>query len=735
MFGLFKPQTVAIQDAKILYSKGNFKKALSVCRSFLDLNKDDFDAMNLLGDIYYKSGDKTKSLEVFKELASSTEADKYLDRSIAVTKKIIRIFPEQYDLYRKLSKLFEKKGIIAEQLKVLYELANIYEQKGLTDKVIDILKEVAEIDRSNIENYKTIITKLNKYGKTYDVCKFMYYCLELCNKNNDYNSLKFFTEIAITNKCDLTDSIFLAIKYFENHPEHNELFKKFSETFFKKNYNKELFETYAKIFNYSENKSFYNNIIDLYKKCEVFDYVLGNTLETDYQEFKRIFNAIKDLPDYDFHHDFGNIVGKYCTKVEDIDLLETMLVIATRSESEKNKLSIYEQMIKIYEAQGLTEKVIRIKNILDDASFNVVKTADIEEKTGKNINVESYFETAESKDEFVLDLGNDDLKMSEIELDLTSFEPSYKDSKENTVADQSLVSDKDTSSDFNMVEPSDKSTENRYGEINMDIDLGAFDVSEEIAVAEPEQTSVVKPEKISADLPQFESLEDKIAKIKNMMVNNNLSEAQRQLDELLLDFPDEEKVKDLASEIIFYEDENIQEAGLVSKTEVEDIRSDFQKVASAIRQSINQVVSPDDYETHYDLAIAYMEMELFDDAIEELKKSATGEKKYESLFLMGECYKRSGFFDDAINIHKLVIMDYDERDKLLNSLYEIGSLLEEKGEGASSKKYFEKVYNLDSNFRDIKTRFKNPTSPKINFIDSSPKIEVEKTKKKKVSFL
>lgn len=729
MFGLFKPKPVAIQDAKILYSKGNFKKALSVCRSLLDINKNDFDAMNLLGDIYYKSGDKTKALEVFKELASSTEADKYLDRSIAVTKKIIRIFPEQYDLYRKLSKLFEKKGIVPEQLKVLYELADIYEQKGLTDKVVDILKEVAEIDRSSIENYKAIITKLNKYGKSYDLCKFMYYCLELCDKNNDYNSLKFFIEIAISNKCDLTDSIFLATNYFENHPEHSELFKKFSENFFKKSYNKELFETYAKIFNYSDNKEFYDNIIELYRKYEVFDYVLENTLETDYQEFKRVFNVIKDLPDYDFHHDFGKIAGKYCTKIEDIELLEDMLVIATRSESEKDKLSVYEQMIKIYEAQGLTEKVNRIKNILDDASFNVTETVDVEEKTGKNINVESYFETVESKDEFVLDLGDDDLKMSEIELDLTSFEPSHEDSKENTVTDKSSVSDKDTSSDFSIAESSEESTENRYGEIDMDIDLGAFDVSEKIALAEPEQASVVEPKTNSVVPTLFESLEDKIAKIKNMMLNNNFSEAKRHLDEMLLDFPDEEKLKDLASEIIFYEDGNIKKTGLVSKTEVEDIRSDFQKVASAIRQSINQLVSPDDYETHYDLAIAYMEMELFDDAIEELKKSATGEKRYESLFLMAECYKRSGFFDDAINIHKLVIMDYDERDKLLNSLYEIGSLLEEKGEGASSKKYFEKVYNLDSNFRDIKTRFKSPTS------QSSPKIEVEKTKKKKVSFL
>lgn len=746
MFGLFKPKTAAIQDAKVLYSKGNYKKALSVCRKYLDTNKNDFDATNLLGDIYFHSGDKTKSLEVFKELASSTEADKYVDRSIAVTKKIIRIFPEQYDLYRKLSKLFEKKGVKAEQLKVLYELADIYKKKGFADKVIDILKEIIEIDRDNIESYKAIIKELTQSGKSQDVCKFMYYCLELSYKNKDYGSTEFFTDIAISNNCDLSQSIHYAAKFFEKHTEHAEIFKNFSIKFFEKNYDKELFKSFIKFLPYSDNESLYNKIIDLHKKSEVFDYILQNKLKDKFSEFKEIFNRIKDLPDYDFNPEFGNLAGKFSSEVDDQELLDTMLVIANRSNSEKDKLIIYNRMITVYEAQGLEEKAQRIKNLLEnDGSEGIIEADETlvkNDKPLKSLDVDSYFDTGDSKEEFVLDLDGESFNSSDIELDLTSFEPS------DVKATESVVDTKQFEHDDNIQKTADKrdektvsdkipnetfSSDPAEGGINIDIDLGAFDVAEDENNEAKLSEHYGEDFEIHADIPEIESLEDKIEKIRTLLKKQKLSEAQQKLDVLLLDYPDDEKVKDLASEIVFYEDEDKEGSKKAVKADVEDIRSDFQKVASAIRQSINQVVSPDDYETHYDLAIAYMEMELYDDAIEELKKSATEEKRYESLFLMGECYKRSKIFDDAVNIHKLIIMDYDEKDKLLNSLYEIGSLLEEKGEGASSRKYFEKVYNLDSGFRDINIKYKKVGQD--NFIDSSAKSIVDKPKKRKVSFL
>ena len=166
-------------------------------------------------------------------------------------------------------------------------------------------------------------------------------------------------------------------------------------------------------------------------------------------------------------------------------------------------------------------------------------------------------------------------------------------------------------------------------------------------------------------------------------------------------------------------------------TESEFLDSTESEVIDGIRKGIAEKVSPDDYETHYDLALAYFEMELLEDAIEEFKKASYGDKKYESLYMLAECYKKLRKYDSAINIHKLILADFDDIEKIKNSLYELGSIYEEQGELAFAKLYYEKLANLDPDFRDV--------SKKLGAIDESKEEEEEeissKSKKKKISFL
>ena len=164
-----------------------------------------------------------------------------------------------------------------------------------------------------------------------------------------------------------------------------------------------------------------------------------------------------------------------------------------------------------------------------------------------------------------------------------------------------------------------------------------------------------------------------------------------------------------------------------------DILQDFRKVAASMRNSVNAQVRPDDYETHYDLAMAYMEMELYDEALEELKKSAVGNKRYESLYLMAECYKRMKQIEDAVNVHKLIIIDYNDQEILKNSLYEMALILESNGDKSSALNYFSKIYSLDANFRDVKLRIDSKAIIKSKSKDTD---SIDNTKKKKkISFL
>ncbi|UOD34388.1 hypothetical protein DSN97_09525 [Deferribacteraceae bacterium V6Fe1] len=747
-FGSKKEKNITIQEVKALYTKGNYKAALSSCKKYLEQEKNDFDATNLLGDIYYKMGDKTKSLEIFKQLAASMEEDKYVDRAIAVTKKIIRLFPEQYDMYRKLSKLFEKKDIKAEQLDVLYDLADIYEKKGLDDKAIDILKEIAEIDRNSILNYKRIIKKLQQFGKKYDICKFMHYCVELAHKNNDSEALQFFCEAAIESECEFKSYLKYTVDYFRKNSEKNDIFVKYAEEFLLEEFDREVFSYYLTLKPLESNLQFYNKIKSKHRAYDIYLPILSYLLDFDLNEFKLEINEIVNLPEYDFKEDLPKLAEVFYDKVNDPEILDMLVVLASKGSMKELQLNIYKKLTDIYKELGDTVKANNIEKYINELTYSAT---DSDQKSNDIELGATYDSFAEGENVLNIDTETD---FGDIDLELTSFDMDDEkvaldldlDAKEdgslelelnnkNTEEDNSIDLDLDfsTPEEANDLDLSNENIELNKDDVDIEINLDEFGVNEETEIEDifDNVDDVELKRDDTNDYVEDDNVTKQITYVKNLIENKKYEEARTEVDQLIILYPDNEEIKDIAAKLILAEtDSAVKEVN--KKTDISEIVTDeFKTIANNIRASIDEQVSEDDYETHYDLAIAYMEMELFEDAVNELKKSATGAKKYESLFLLAECYKRMGLIDDAVNVHKLIVVDYEEKEKLLNSLYEIGLLLEMKNDSVTANNYFEKVHRLDPNFRDIKDKYNQISD--ISFEENRG--GDEKKKKKKISFL
>jgi len=717
-FGLKKDKDINLQDVKLLYTKGNYKAALSKCKQYLEKHKNDFDATNLLGDIYYHLGDRTKSLEIYKELADLMEEDKYLDKSIALTKKIIRLFPEQYDLYRRLSKLFAKKNLKAEQLNVLYELSEICEKNDLSDKSIEIFKEIAEIDRENIESYKKIVKKMYDFGKKNDVCKFMYYCLELSYNKKDFEALHYFCNIALECNCDLKDSVKFTVNFFNNHPEHKEVFIKYAKGYLTENFDREVFSLLIKYLPYENETAFYATLKDKYKKYEIYSFLLSNC-DPEGEKFKSLINEINNLPNYEFDPNLTKLCNEFYEKVSDPETLDLLLILASKGDLKDIQIAIYEKLAQIYKELNEIDKAESIEKYINELKYSDFTKTYEKEKVDESKDIGIDFET----ESLELDIHTYE------EIDLDSFDTSFH---------------------------KDELSENEFREIGLenqfDLDIAEEDVNKEAKDGDKSSDFDIEIdlddleiiEKDEAKESKGVSVENEIQEIETLMASNNISEARNKLDAVLLKYPDHEKLKDIATSLIFLESEfSNNEEERETKNITKSIKSDFSKITESIKKSITEQISEDDYETHFDLANAYMEMELYEDAISELKKSATGNKKYESLYLMGECYKRLGEYDNAINVHKLIIVEYEEKEKILNSLYEIGIILELKGDKNFAQDYFEKVYNINPEFREIKDKYNYRKKSEKSSSESSIKNEnlfkdessKDKKKKKKISFL
>jgi tetratricopeptide (TPR) repeat protein len=126
------------------------------------------------------------------------------------------------------------------------------------------------------------------------------------------------------------------------------------------------------------------------------------------------------------------------------------------------------------------------------------------------------------------------------------------------------------------------------------------------------------------------------------------------------------------------------------------------------RAVVEKQIGEEDFDTHYDLGIAYKEMGLYDDAIHEFKMvmRAAG-KEVLCHTMIGLCFAEKGQQTEAIGQFKkaLYVEAISEREQL--SLYfELGASYERLQDWREALYYYEKVAKKDQKFRDVERRIR-----------------------------
>jgi tetratricopeptide (TPR) repeat protein len=112
---------------------------------------------------------------------------------------------------------------------------------------------------------------------------------------------------------------------------------------------------------------------------------------------------------------------------------------------------------------------------------------------------------------------------------------------------------------------------------------------------------------------------------------------------------------------------------------------------------------------HYNLGIAYKEMDLLEDAITEFQLAAKDPNRFpDCCNWLGICFREKGMAKLAVKWYqKGVDAAGSNTDQLLGLLYGLGEAYEEAGDLESSLDTFTDVYGLNSEYRDIAAKIKN----------------------------
>ena len=136
-----------------------------------------------------------------------------------------------------------------------------------------------------------------------------------------------------------------------------------------------------------------------------------------------------------------------------------------------------------------------------------------------------------------------------------------------------------------------------------------------------------------------------------------------------------------------------------------DEEADFADMLRKFKQGIAENVDPQDYQSHYDLAIAFKEMGLIDEAIGEFQKAlGSSTNRLPAYEALGQCFMDKGQFKLAASILARALTERASDDQLVGVLYLLGRAAEALGNSQDAISYYQRVFVVDIEFRDIAQR-------------------------------
>ncbi len=148
---------MAFEIAKVLkaaekfLSQGKINAAIKEYRQIVDNDVDDLTTLNMLGDLYARSGKNEDAVVCFERIAEHYSAQEFNLKAIAMYKKIERIKTRDPIIAHKLAELYSTQGLVVDARAQYLIVADAHTRAGDNKKALDILHRIADLDPNNTD--------------------------------------------------------------------------------------------------------------------------------------------------------------------------------------------------------------------------------------------------------------------------------------------------------------------------------------------------------------------------------------------------------------------------------------------------------------------------------------------------------------------------------------------------------------------------------------------------------
>lgn len=142
----------------------------------------------------------------------------------------------------------------------------------------------------------------------------------------------------------------------------------------------------------------------------------------------------------------------------------------------------------------------------------------------------------------------------------------------------------------------------------------------------------------------------------------------------------------------------------LEKQRTSTIEKNMMEIFKEFKKGVDEKIGHEDYDTRYNLGIAYKEMGLIEEAIHEFLIAAKHPLKiFDSAGLLGICFREKGMLDEAVTWFEKAHETPDRKEEEYRAVkYELFLTTRQKEDYAYAKRLAQEIMKQDPNYRNIR---------------------------------
>jgi len=751
-----------IKEAQRYIARGQIDKAISEWEKLIK-EYPDGNTFNSIGDLYLKKGGKTEAIDSFHKAADYFRREGFSLKALALYKKILNIAPADPRSLIALAELNEGKGLVTDAIKFYLAAADSLSKDGKKEQILEIYEKILALSPSNIPLRVKVSDIYKKEGLLSEASKqYMIIARLLAERDEPERALEFFQKILDSEPLN-REVIFEVSSLYERKgdfdkamehlreaaglfPQDTDILIKCAELHISDNRLDGATEYLAAVAEIEPANIKARRLLgDIYvregdkqKAWEEYLPILDDMLlEENYDDAIRILNSFRDIDPVETGRRLVSLYSQLGDSQQVLQHLTALGDIFIDRDKPREALNCFKEAHKMSpEDDMLRNRVIEIERQIGkehivtgaEKTFEeAIIDADIYLRYRLHENARDILETFREKFPDNIDIH---LRLKSLYLDMGD--------KDRAVTECLILS-----------ELYGKSGESEQGSqmIRYAREINPEDqrLAEIAGIPEPGEDIAAPPDDASEG-PSIEDYSEEIAEADFYSRQGLFDEAREILERLQTLFPENADIAlklNSVSQVVEdapHSDETQMEAisGEGEILEAEEIAepsldSDVMDIFNEFKKGIEKELAEEDYETHYNLGIAYKEMGLIDDAIKEFQTSRKDPRRFvHSSNMLGLCYVEKNLYPLAIEVLRDAIGKMQDRDESYWAMkYELAEAYEKNGNLKEAVDHFTQVYGWNSKFRSVSDKINNL---RAGVVDGT---EQKKTKERKdrVSYL